>query len=98
MAFVVRCEWRRYPDGFHLVEREPKEGDIILPGADEQPGPDGWCDWLWLTPRNPNRSESYVLEGTDNRVCLDWRTYRRSRCRRTNSAFLHRTCPRSRAW
>ena len=70
MAVVVRCEGRRYPDGFHLIEREPKEGDFAQPGRPMQRPSGGWCGWLWLTPRNPDRWEPYVLEGTDHRVCL----------------------------
>ena len=63
MTTSVRCEWRRYPDGFQVVERERKAGDKATDGDVFEP-------WLWLTPRNPDRWETYVLEGTENRICL----------------------------
>lgn len=62
MTIPVRCEWRRYPDGFAVVKREPKPDDDEDPRF--EPG-------LWLTPRKPKRWETYVLEGIGNRLCLE---------------------------
>ena len=72
MAVMVRLEWRRYVHGFDVVERPEGYGDR-WPGLEllktcgsleaAMKGPK-----LWLEARRPNSFETYVLDGTHNRV------------------------------
>ena len=82
MAAMVRLEWWRYPDGFDIVERPEGYGGIwrdpkligkhsaalvIARGSDAfeklRKGPR-----LWLEARRPTAFETYLIEGTENRV------------------------------
>ena len=81
MAAMVRLEWRWYPHGFDVVERPEGYGqrDPNLLGRHSGAlGLRGVATWealkkgprLWLEARKPEASETYVIEGTDNRVFL----------------------------
>src|SRR5687767_5989556 len=81
MAAMVRLEWRRYPHGFDVVERPEgygKRDPNLLGKHSVALGIRGVTTWealtkgprLWLEARNPEASETYVIEGTDNRVFL----------------------------
>jgi hypothetical protein len=70
MGALIRLQWRRYPDGFKIIEDRGRSlplAGFLVRGAPDPPPEFEEC----LVPINPKRFENYVLEGTDEHVFLE---------------------------
>src|SRR5262245_56167321 len=71
VMLTIRLQWVRYPDGFIIVRDRPAPQHLHLMNREPMP---------WLMPRNPDRSEIYIAEGTRRRIFIDLANVARAKC------------------